>query len=270
MRNTPAPNTRYVALSRNYVYHLPCPASLSVCLLLFARAPTPPNSNCRRTQLFHPPISKRFYHFLHFYADFPHQKQFSYFCCFLTCELYWTDKLPGFHYRTDFLFASWCETVLTTKKPNRLKHATVPYFAAVIRRVQPISCGCFNNLWMLWAVGYHNLQACFWVENQTLGFASDKRRKEKKRVGFYYLWSVFSAYIQCQLLLITGIDLHGIFKCLQPVKISDRKSTQYTCHQTQGSEAFNHRCSLRAFCFSVAGRGSSTLQKSFCAFKAKL
>lgn len=39
MRNTPAPNTRYVTLSRNYVYHLPCPASLSPPL---SRAPTPP------------------------------------------------------------------------------------------------------------------------------------------------------------------------------------------------------------------------------------
>jgi hypothetical protein len=42
MRNTPAPNTRYVDLSRNYVYHLPCPASLSICLLLFPPAPSPP------------------------------------------------------------------------------------------------------------------------------------------------------------------------------------------------------------------------------------
>jgi hypothetical protein len=158
------------------------PLCLSVCLLLFPPLPPPlpSNSICRRTQLFHPPISKRFYHFLHFYPDFPHQKQFSYLCCFLTCELYWTDKLPGFDYRTDFLFASWCETVLTTKKPNGLKHATVPYVAAVIRRVQPISCGCFNNLWMLWAVGYHNLQACFWVVNQTLGFASDISGERKK------------------------------------------------------------------------------------------
>lgn len=81
----------------------PSVSCLCVCLAPpLPPRPHPPNSNCRRTQLFHPPISKRFYHFLHFYPDFPQQKQFSYFCCFLTCELYWTDNLPGFHYRTDF------------------------------------------------------------------------------------------------------------------------------------------------------------------------
>lgn len=137
MRNTPAPNTRYVALSRNCVYHLPCPASVSVWLLLFPPAPTP------RTQTADAPS----FSILQFPSDstiFSISTRTSHSRSNSVTSA--ASSLVNYIGLTIFQAFTTGQILATTKKPSRLKHATVPYFAAVIRRVQPISCGCFNNL----------------------------------------------------------------------------------------------------------------------------